>query len=178
MNEGKENTGSNTLRSSRQVYTNTWILVRRAAYSIIIIIDQVQLLLRYRTRCLRNKKRKTVITEQQQRRQHYVCKTDFSIALTQQYFYTGTKKSRLKNQDKTLRAGLEPQKPRSNWQQPICSPTYCGFIKDHFSDLYVFIRTNGRLRKNDKPKKYQLYVGRQREHGLGRYLQGREGRAR
>ena len=92
-------------------------------------------------------------------------------------FYTGTKKKVIPETKKS-RVGLEYQKPSSKWQQPTCSPTYCKFVRDNFSDWYVFIRTNRRLGKNGEKTKKAPVVGRRREHGLGRYLQGREGRAR
>ena len=48
------------------------------------------------------------------------------------------------------------------------------------SHWYVFIPTNWRLGEPDKKKnpKKTPAAGRLRVHGLGRYLQGREGRAR
>ena len=89
-------------------------------------------------------------------------------------FYTGTKKKVIPETKKS-RVGLEYQKPSSKWQQPTCSPTYCKFVRDNFSDWYVFIRTNRRLGKNGEKTKKAPVVGRRREHGLGRYLQGRRG---
>ena len=52
------------------------------------------------------------------------------------------------------------------------------FVQDNLSDWYVSIRTNRCLGKSDKKTKKAPAAGRRRVHGLGRYLQGREGRAR
>ena len=73
------------------------------------------------------------------------------------------------NQTNKKRAVLEPQTPS---QMDISLPVrQLMFVHDHFFTLYVFIRTNGRSGKNAKKKTKKVpAAGRQREHGLGRYL--------
>ena len=52
------------------------------------------------------------------------------------------------------------------------------FLHDHVSGRYVSIRTNKRLEKHYETTKEAPTAGGRREYGLGRYPQGREGRAR
>ena len=75
--------------------------------------------------------------------------------------------------------GLDPQTPRSKGTAAYLF-SVLRFLNDNVSDRYIYasIRTNKRLGKNGKKTKKAPAAGRRRENGLGRYLQGREGRAR
>ena len=58
---------------------------------------------------------------------------------------------------------------------------YLFTYKGSYMTIYridMYLRTNRRLGQNYKKTKKAPAAGRRREHGLGRYLQGREGRAR
>ena len=76
-----------------------------------------------------------------------------------------------KQNEKHHHPGFEPRTTRqgdSNLAVHLLS-----FLHDKFSG-YVSIRTNRRLEKNDQKTKKAPAAGRRREHGLGRYLKGRE----
>ena len=125
--------------------------------------------------------------QQQQRQQHYVC--TWYIKLTSRllrrhfnhhrwctYFYTGTKKKSSTKKKKHL--VLDSILRRRVKRDSNVSVNELSFLHDIFSDWYVSICTIDVWKKNDKQTKRAPVAGRRREHGLGRYLQGREGRAR
>ena len=154
---------SNTLHSSRQVYTNTYSYVVQA-YSIIIKIDQVQVLccetahdvhVTKREKKVLRSNNKTQSSSSSARSTMYVYKTDFSIAQTALqsssmivHILTLERKKRATNTH-TSCAGLDPHTPNSKGQHVLL----IGFWHDTLSDGYVSIRTSRRLEKMTKKRK-------------------------
>ena len=120
-------------------------------------------------------------TQQSSSSTMYAYQTDLSIGQTTPqslpclflHSLEQTKKRKCHNNKK--HAGFEPRTCLVR-QQPTCSPTR--FLFDNLSYRYVSMRTNRRLDNNDEKTKTAAAAARRRVHGLGRYLLGREGRAR
>ena len=72
---------------------------------------------------------------------------------------------------------IEPRTRYCHRVEAICFPIRPVPFMRHvnWTCTYTYEGTNGIL---DQKMKTSLFAGSRREHGLGRYMQGREGRAR
>ena len=93
------------------------------------------------------------------------------------YFYAETKKGKCHTRKKKKKklSGIKPRTPRSEGRLPTCSPSQV-FASLHVKtdmDLYVRIDVWEKMTKR-RNSTHRRETGC--ENGLGRYLQGREGR--
>ena len=134
-----------------------------------------------RTRCQRNEKINNSNNTQSSSSAIYAYKTNFSVAQTTRqsssYIFLRWKKRGNVTKHTHHHPGLEPRITRSEWQRPTCSPPEVRTWQI-IRLICIYIRTNRYLEKVDKKTKTSPAAGRRHKHGLGRYLLGREGRAR
>ena len=107
------------------------------------------------------------------------CSYDTSIIVDRTYIYTvEQKKSVTKNKKKhELDSNLSSQ-PQSVSTLPVRLLIVGPYFMIFQINKFLYVRMDVWVKMTKKKRKKALAVGRGREHGLGRYLQGREERAK